>query len=114
VRKLGQDAKRRGGATIVEVDEQVVGDNRHRSVSAELLLERGDPQSQVELIAGAVAHSFDRHLVAPTSSDQHQLALLVVPRCDPLERANGEERKQLVCALDKRARGRRASPGRCG
>ncbi len=74
VRKLGQDAKRHGGATIVEVDEEVVGDNRHLSVSAEVLLERGDPQSQVELIAGALAHSFDRHLVAPTSSDQHQLA----------------------------------------
>jgi hypothetical protein len=29
VRKLGQDAKRRGSATIVEVDEEVVGDNLH-------------------------------------------------------------------------------------
>jgi hypothetical protein len=49
VRKLGQDAKRRGGATIVEVGEQVVGDNRHPSVSAEVLLERVDPQSQIDV-----------------------------------------------------------------
>jgi hypothetical protein len=49
VRKLGQDAKRRGGATIVEVGEQVVGDNRHPPVSAEVLLERVDPQSQVDV-----------------------------------------------------------------
>jgi hypothetical protein len=44
-------------------DEEVVGDNRHRSVSAEVLLERGDSAKPGRADRGCRRSFLDRHLV---------------------------------------------------
>ena len=47
--------ERRLGSGIVEGEEDVINDERHRLVRVHVVLERGEPKAEVELVAGAVA-----------------------------------------------------------
>lgn len=48
--QLPKDFKPRRSAGIIEVDEQVVGDERKSVRAVEIIFDRGNPQRQIELI----------------------------------------------------------------
>ena len=57
--ELRQD---RLGAVVIEGDQQVIQNERHRLMIHQILIKRCQPKSEVELIASAVAQSFYRNL----------------------------------------------------
>src|SRR5690348_923221 len=59
--ELAQDAEAGRRALVVEVDEQVVRDERHGLGMVEIILYRGDPEREVELVRSAGAHAGDRY-----------------------------------------------------
>ena len=60
--KLREDLETDPCAVVVKAYENVVDDKGHRLPLAQMLLEGGEAERQVELIPGSVAHPIDRYL----------------------------------------------------
>ena len=71
LRELRQDGS---GPGVIESDEQVVENERHRLVIFKMTIQRGDAEREIELIACALAqrgHEQNRHAPASPVLDQH-------------------------------------------
>ena len=51
--EFAQDAETGRCALVVEVDEQIVGDERHGLGMGEIIFDRGDPEREVKLVRSA-------------------------------------------------------------
>ena len=58
-RQTGELWKDGPGTLIVECDQQVIENEGHRLVRVQVLIERGEPEGQVKLIASAFTHPSD-------------------------------------------------------
>src|SRR5271166_2154917 len=66
--EFSQKAERRRAAVVVEMDQQIVGDERQRLGGFGVMLDAGDAEGEIELIANAVAHQLDGNLFAAVAS----------------------------------------------
>ena len=57
--QLGQDLESRRRAGVVEIDQEVIGNKGERMCPADIFIDRGQTESEIELIRGAVAHAAD-------------------------------------------------------
>ena len=103
-RQIGKRAQRGRGPRVVEVQQDVVDDEGDRLVALEPVLDAGDPQGQVELVAGAVAHGFqaDRFGCAGSDAHQHGLAPSVKIGAEPLEGSTRHLAEELSGGIEDR------------
>ena len=101
--EFAQDAEACGRALVIEVDEQVVRDERHGLGVVEIVLDRGDPEREVELVRGAGAHAGNRDPPAVVAQAGELHVVVVVEfELQRLERPAGEDGEQLARALEHR------------
>ena len=58
-RQLPEHLKPRRCTLVIEIDEQIVGDERQRRRPIQIVGNRGDSQREIELVGRAGAHSGD-------------------------------------------------------
>src|SRR5579884_740037 len=76
--QLSEDLEAGGCAIVVEVDEEIVDDQRERLGAVKLMLDRGQAESEIELITSAVAHVFDGDLRATgAAANEDDVAAIV-------------------------------------
>src|SRR4051794_5870103 len=81
---FGEDLEAGSRAVIVEVDEQVVNDQRQRLRAIDLLLDRGESERQVKLVTRSLAHPVNRDLdSSATPAKQDHVAALIEPSGQP-------------------------------
>jgi len=61
--KFGEDRQGGPGAGVVEADENVVQYEGQRIAQLHLAFQGGDPERQIKLVACALAHAADFHLL---------------------------------------------------
>ncbi len=89
-RKFAQYGQRSARTSVVEVDENIVQDERNGFVVVEMPFEAGDPQGQKQLIARSVAQSVDRdEHSARTNAFQYRFAFVAF-----VVAANSDKRTQ--------------------
>jgi hypothetical protein len=78
LREFVQDLEACCSAFVIEVDEKIVCDERHRLGMIEVVFDGSDPEREIKLVCGTVAHAGDGH--APSISADTR-ANIVGPSC---------------------------------
>lgn len=86
--KTREEIERGGAALIVEMDKDIIGDERQWLSRSSVVFKAGQAEREEELVARAVAHRRDRHRCARlAAADDDRQALVVYIGVDPCELA---------------------------
>ena len=90
-REVGKHPEGRGGAVVVELDEDIIDHQGNRLVAFEIHFQAGQAQGEVELIGRPLAQAFEAHNLASRCSDrlEHGLILVVVAQLSGPRRSQG-------------------------
>lgn len=84
-------------AVVGEIDQDIVEDQRHRLVVFDMMFQAGQAEGEVELIAGSLAHSFDRNFgVVGAQADENLFVFVGEIGSEAAERAECEAGKDFA------------------
>src|SRR5579863_6459089 len=101
--QLGKNFEPGGRAAVVEVDEQIVDDQRQRLEAFELLLDCGQAECEIQLVASTFAHFVDGDLgTIRTPAEQDYVAAVIKAGCESGVALAGEPGEEVAGASKQR------------
>src|SRR4051812_7500444 len=102
--EIAEDLETGGCSVVVEIDEEVVGNEGKRRAVVQGILDRGHSQREIELVCRASAHPRygNGQSVRPHADEMH-LVVLVKLGAQFLERTSGQRREDRSRSFQQRS-----------
>jgi len=100
LREIGQHRERRGRALIVEMNEDIVEEERQRPSRFDEAFERRDAKREVELIERPVRKRRGFELLLVAQRDEDGLVTVIEADLEAFERSEREHREELARARE--------------